>query len=112
LSIIVTFILTVFSWIFFRAESLGHALNYISGIFSPSLLTIPVFPSIKRALMTIVLVISFVIVEYCGREYQYAISKLPVKSNALRLLFYFVVLFSIWFCGNSFENIEFIYFQF
>lgn len=38
--------LTVFAWIFFRAENLGHALNYISEIFSKSLFTFPHFNSI------------------------------------------------------------------
>src|SRR4030095_798603 len=33
----VTFALTVFAWIFFRAASVKHALNYIGEIFSPSL---------------------------------------------------------------------------
>src|SRR5690606_2759286 len=34
-----TFILTVFAWIFFRANNLNHALNYIGGIFSESFFT-------------------------------------------------------------------------
>ena len=36
-----TFIIIMFSWIFFRADNVGHALNYISGIFSLSSFTIP-----------------------------------------------------------------------
>ncbi len=32
-----TFILTVFAWIFFRAENIGHAISYINNIFSPTL---------------------------------------------------------------------------
>ena len=31
---VITFGLTVFAWIFFRAEDINHAISYISGIFS------------------------------------------------------------------------------
>jgi len=34
---LLTFGLTVFAWIFFRAENIGHAISYISEILSPSL---------------------------------------------------------------------------
>jgi alginate O-acetyltransferase complex protein AlgI len=40
LNISMTFCLTVFAWIFFRAENIGHALSYISKIFSSSFFTI------------------------------------------------------------------------
>ena len=38
IKILITFGLTVFAWIFFRAENIGHALSYISGMFSTSIL--------------------------------------------------------------------------
>ena len=45
LSIFSTFSLTVFAWIFFRAEDINHAISYISKIFSNSLFSIPaIFP--------------------------------------------------------------------
>jgi len=34
---LLTFGLTVFAWIFFRAENIGHAISYVSEILSPSL---------------------------------------------------------------------------
>ena len=37
----ITFSLTVFAWIFFRAESLTHALHYIKGIFQYSIFSVP-----------------------------------------------------------------------
>jgi D-alanyl-lipoteichoic acid acyltransferase DltB (MBOAT superfamily) len=116
LSILVTFSLTVFAWIFFRAENIGHAVRYISGIFSPSLFTIPLFPGRIRALMNIVLIIGFLMVEWRGRAYPYAIADVHIKFFKLHYLlhtsFYFMVLGSIWFFGNFSETIEFIYFQF
>ena len=56
-SILLTFSLTVFAWIFFRANNIGHALSYISEIFSPSLFTIPKFQGIEESVITIILVI-------------------------------------------------------
>ena len=41
--ILLTFVLTVFTWIFFRADNIGHAISYISGIFSDSFFTVPYF---------------------------------------------------------------------
>ena len=38
-----TFGITVLAWVFFRAENIGHALNYISTIFSKSLISLPGF---------------------------------------------------------------------
>lgn len=45
--IFLTFGLTVFAWIFFRAENIGHAISYISEIFSSSLFTIPKFAGMR-----------------------------------------------------------------
>jgi D-alanyl-lipoteichoic acid acyltransferase DltB (MBOAT superfamily) len=42
-SMILTFGLTVIAWIFFRAENMGHALQYLRGIISPSILSFPEF---------------------------------------------------------------------
>ena len=44
LAICVTFSLTVFAWIFFRAESLIKAFDYIKSIFSYSIIDSPFFP--------------------------------------------------------------------
>lgn len=40
-NILLTFVMTVFAWIFFRAENLHYAFNYISGIFNWSLFAVP-----------------------------------------------------------------------
>ena len=46
-----TFLLTLIAWIFFRAEDLGHALSYISGIISFSLFDIPNMEDMPMALI-------------------------------------------------------------
>lgn len=110
--ILLTFGLTVFAWIFFRANNLGHAISYISEILSPSLFTIPKFAGMAKALITIILVGFFVLLEWQGREGQYAISQLDIKwKRPLRYAMYYCIVFMIMYFGN-FNEIQFIYFQF
>jgi D-alanyl-lipoteichoic acid acyltransferase DltB (MBOAT superfamily) len=108
---LLTFSLTVLAWIFFRARNIEHALNYISEIFSPSLFSVPNFSGINRALLAIFLVGVFVLIEWIGREGQYAIEKLGLKwKKPLRYgMYYTIIAAIIWFGGNE---QEFIYFQF
>jgi alginate O-acetyltransferase complex protein AlgI len=108
---LLTFGLTVFAWIFFRANNIGHAISYISEILSPSLFSIPKLDGMGRALTTIILVAIFVLVEWKGREGQYAIAHLGIKwRHPLRYAMYYAIIIAIfWFGGNE---QQFIYFQF
>jgi D-alanyl-lipoteichoic acid acyltransferase DltB (MBOAT superfamily) len=109
---LLTFGLTVFAWIFFRAESIGHAISYISEILSPSLFSIPKFADMARALTTIIFVGIFVLIEWHGREGQYAISTIGQKWNrSIRWSFYSLIIFLIGMFMPSIES-PFIYFQF
>jgi len=111
LNISLTFGLTVFAWIFFRAENIDHALSYISTIFSTSLLKIPYFATGSLSIPTIILVIIFVIIEWIGREDEYAIASIALKwKRPLRLTFYLILVYLLMGWGGSQE--EFIYFQF
>jgi D-alanyl-lipoteichoic acid acyltransferase DltB (MBOAT superfamily) len=109
---LLTFGLTVFAWIFFRAENIGHAISYISEILSPSLFSIPKFAGMYNALITIILIGVFVLIEWFGREGQYAISNLGLKwKRPIRYAMYYCIVFIIMYFGNFNEN-QFIYFQF
>ena len=107
----VTFGLTVLAWIFFRAKNLEHAANYITEIFSTSLFTIPKFAERELALTTAILIVFFVLIEWQGREGQYAISDLGSQwKRPLRHAFYYALIFAIfWF---MWQEQQFIYFQF
>jgi alginate O-acetyltransferase complex protein AlgI len=110
-SMIFTFSLTTFAWIFFRAESVNHAVSYISGIFSWTLFTFPDNIFGGESLITIVLIVLFLIIEWIGREMEYGISNFGIQRNTtLRWSYYLVIIFLIfWFQG---DKQEFIYFQF
>jgi D-alanyl-lipoteichoic acid acyltransferase DltB (MBOAT superfamily) len=107
LSIGITFCLTVFAWIFFRAENIGHAISYISEVFSSSLFTIPEV----RPLSLTLLIMFFVLIEWIGREEQYAIAQIGIKwSRPIRYAMYYAIIIAIfWFDG---KEQQFIYFQF
>lgn len=107
LLMLITFGLTVFAWIFFRAENIGHAISYISGIFSFSLFSIPqVFPK------TIILIVFiFLLIEWKGREGKYALSQINIfERRIFRWAFYLAICVFIFLFKNRQQ--EFIYFQF
>lgn len=104
---LLTFGLTVFAWIFFRAENIGHAFIYISEIFSASLFTIPEV----RPRNLILLILVFVFIEWLGREGQYAISEINVFERRIyRWGIYFSICLLIFIFQGKEQ--EFIYFQF
>ena len=110
----ITFGLTVFAWIFFRSKSVADAYNYISGIFSISIIKIPYFPGIGISIPTFVFLLLFLIMEWVGREQQYAIQLLGYKwVKPGRWAFYScIILVIFYFFVSTDTNQQFIYFQF
>jgi D-alanyl-lipoteichoic acid acyltransferase DltB (MBOAT superfamily) len=107
----ITFSLTTLAWVFFRAESIGHAFKYLSKIFSMSFFTIPYFIFIPGVLITILLIVVFIIIEWIGRENQYALATLGMKwQKSLRWLMYYIIIIIIFFFAGAQQ--QFIYFQF
>ena len=110
-SMLLTFGLTVFAWIFFRSEDLNHAFNYIGTIFSNTLFTIPEIKLEIKLVVLFLLILFFLIIEWFGRESKYAIEYFMKKWKwHYRYLFYYVILITIIFFSG--KNEEFIYFQF
>lgn len=107
----ITFSLTVFAWIFFRADSISHAWQYIKNIFSYSLFSYPVFKGMQNAPTVMLLIVVFMSLEWLSREDEYALEKLPLRLNKYvrYLLYYAIVIAILWYGG---EEQTFIYFQF
>lgn len=108
--ILTTFSLTVFAWIFFRAENIGHAFQFISDIFHHpgSFLQLNVYWKYR---IIIALIGLFLIVEWFGREGQYAIENIGLKwKMPFRYAFYYSIIIAIFWFGGKEQ--EFIYFQF
>ena len=112
-SILGTFTLTVFAWIFFRAENMSHALSYVTGLFSKKLFEIPDFSLFPGAITLLLLIGGFLIAEWRGRDGQYGISGIKsISSKTYRWSIYSLIILIIDIFGNTSEEIEFIYFQF
>jgi alginate O-acetyltransferase complex protein AlgI len=103
----ITFCLTVFAWIFFRSASLEHAFLYITTMFSVSFFSVPtLMPYVLLLLLFI-----FMLIEWLGREEQFAIAKIGLKlPRAIKWGFYYALLFAIYYYAGSEQ--QFIYFQF
>jgi len=107
-SILSTFFLVVLAWIFFRAENLTHAFNYIIRLFDLSLFKIPeIFP------LTLLLLLSgFITIEWIQKTKQHGLQFDPGgrTKRPFRWTLYLALTFSVaFFFGKS--N-SFIYFQF
>lgn len=110
LLIILTFSLTLFAWIFFRAENVPHALQYIYGIFnngSSFFLT----STYSEYYVILLFIVVLLLIEWIGREEQHALSSLGLRwKKPFRYLAYYAIVFCIyWFAG---KEQQFIYFQF
>ncbi|MCF1190807.1 MBOAT family protein [Mangrovimonas sp. AS39] len=105
-----TFFLTVVAWVFFRAESLGHAVDYLWGMFRHpgSFLLLSIYWKYKTI---IALLFIFVLVEWIGRENQYAIENVGLTwKRPLRYAMYYLIIIAIFWFGGKEQ--QFIYFQF
>ena len=106
-----TFGLTVLAWIFFRSKSLSQAFEIITSILSKTTLTIPEFRGLYKALVTLILTVVFIILEWIGRENDFAIQKFGFKwKRSFRWVFYLVIVFFIFYFAGK-EQV-FIYFNF
>ncbi len=108
--ILTTFILTTLAWVFFRAKSLEAAFDYLGGIFSTSLLSIPTLSGRNTDMVVLMLLlVFFLVVEWIGRHKQFAISKLNLNPIGRYFLYLFIATLIFVFQG---EQQDFIYFQF
>ena len=112
ISIIKTFALTVFAWIFFRADSLDHAILYIKRIFISAPFSKPNFNLIDSKLyMLLVTAIGiFLVIEWLGRFNNHALET-TFKQRSFRYILYSAIIISIILLAPSNDQ-TFIYFQF
>jgi D-alanyl-lipoteichoic acid acyltransferase DltB (MBOAT superfamily) len=104
-----TFALTTLAWIFFRADSISHAFSYIEHCFSKSLMSIP---EGSGMILILPLLLIMVLLEWVGREDEFAISKIGYKwPKLVRYSFYASIIFLIGMFMQTTET-PFIYFKF
>ena len=113
INITLTFSITVFAWIFFRAESVTHAFSFIKHMANNLYLEIPRILAVGKwhLFITCILIMIFTTIEWMGREGQYAIEKYSSNWNRVgKWIFYYLILISIFMYSTNQQ--EFIYFQF
>lgn len=115
LSVLLTFSLTVFAWIFFRAENLSHAFSFISGLFTLSFFQPLSFVKDNSDMMQlahlVLLILFLIILEWRARSFDFALSQFSLSGNRiLRRALYTIICISIIYMYGGAQ--EFIYFAF
>lgn len=113
-----TFSATVLAWIFFRAESLTHAFQYVGNLFK-GLFDKEAYAKawhyfqLEIGWVLPALLIFFILIEWLGRENKYAIEKWGFQfPRPVRWAFYYGILLIIFYYAGLGNEQEFIYFQF
>jgi len=104
LQISLTFALTCLAWVFFRAESVTHAVYYIANMADVSLLSVP------GHLRVLPFIFVLILIEWLQRDKQHPL-EIESLTRPLRWGIYYVLLFAILYYKPN-EIIDFIYFQF
>lgn len=104
-NIVSTFVVVVLAWVFFRAETITDAFNYLGIIFSESLFTMPDAPR-----SGIVLLAVYMIIEWIQRHREHFLDISELQSRTLRYIIYYAVIFCIFYFAGDLQ--PFIYFQF
>ncbi|KKU54749.1 MAG: putative sugar O-acetyltransferase [Candidatus Moranbacteria bacterium GW2011_GWE1_49_15] len=111
-----TFALTTFAWIFFRSESVSSALSFIRDIFLGLLEKASYFEMVEFSIEEVgflvpLLLAVFIVVEWMGREKNYAIENFLLKNaRPFRWSFYYAVAMLVFIFATTEQ--PFIYFQF
>lgn len=109
LQIIITFFITVLTWVFFRAENVKHATDYLFGIFSGNFFSVPeILPAI-----TLIMILILITIEWLQRDKQHGLefsTNNTKLKRPIRWTIYILLIILIFTYGGSEQ--EFIYFQF
>jgi hypothetical protein len=105
-SILATFTLSCVAWIFFRAKSINIAFDYIEQIFSNGTFTSQFLQNERYSYELILLVLTFVLVEWNSR---YKIEPISGKYSGLKMALGLLAIIAL---GTYADYKEFIYFQF
>lgn len=113
-NIMATFSLSAFAWIFFRAENMTHAFQYVMGIFYNTFQVDGFFSDTQwgNIGITLSLIVFFTVIEWYGRFGMYGLQHILRKRHKfIRWGFYSGLVFLI-VIYYQVERSPFIYFQF
>jgi D-alanyl-lipoteichoic acid acyltransferase DltB (MBOAT superfamily) len=105
--VLITFILTLLAWVFFRSETVGQAFSYIVQMFDASIMLRPTHGGIIKM---IPLIGFMFIIEWFQRRQEHGLEISRIKQVWLRWSIYQSIIFVIILFGAQQQS--FIYFQF
>lgn len=112
--IIITFVLVVIGWIFFRAEDLTQAVDYIANLCDSSIVSMPNFRDLGLSFIKLTYTLFFIVllqlIDWIQRKQDFGLEISNVKYRSIRWSIYiiFLLIFSVFAGGQE----AFIYFQF
>jgi D-alanyl-lipoteichoic acid acyltransferase DltB (MBOAT superfamily) len=104
-----TFLLVAIGWVFFRAENIGQAVEYLRGMFNPSILSKLRYLNFGGTRETVICLTIMFAVEWLQRHKQHGLALASVNKWLRRIIYILIILSIILFTG---KNEQFIYFQF
>lgn len=115
IGMMLTFVFTCLAWVFFRADSIAIAFDYLINVFNANIFKVPtILPK-----FLFVLIAFFFLIEWMQRDKLHGLEfrRVGSKKNVLlhtvlRNSLYSIIILLIYFLGNFTTDIEFIYFQF
>lgn len=115
MSMIITFSLASLAWVFFRAENIQHAFQYLKSLLlgltrKSSYIETFNFIYWDFDISIFILLVLFLWFEWHGREKDYSLARLDGWPRFLRIFIYYFFIVLILLMGGSQQ--EFIYFQF
>ena len=108
---LLTFILVVIGWVFFRAETITDAFAYLGGIFNSSLLSVPWLMTKSFYIPLFIGILLMMIIEYLHRHEAHTFTLNEINKSYIKWCIYYFLIIYIYTCQVS-EEIQFIYFQF
>lgn len=107
---LLTFLLVVIGWVFFRTETITQAFEYLGGIFSGNLVSVPYLINRDYYVITFLGIIIMLCTEWIYRHHSHNFTLSQIKFVWVRWIIYFIMLFLLFI--NSSPAADFIYFQF
>ena len=108
---LLTFLLVVIGWVFFRAETITDAFAYLGGIFSSSLVSVPWLMSKSFYIPLFIGILLMMTTEYLHRHEAHNFTLNRINKSYVKWYIYYLLIIYIYTCQVS-EEIQFIYFQF
>ncbi len=110
-----TFFITLIAWVFFRADTIGHAIKYVSDLLA-GLIDVNSFVAFQSYFSLFdkslwLLFLGFILIEWIGRKKKFGLEFIEKFPKPIKLLSLILVIMATLFFMSTGKQ-DFIYFQF